>query len=693
VPFLFGGFLATLALGGGAAAAWYFNVVPPSPTAEKKPAIKPVAAMPTPQAIVQEGGEASGAQLKAVEDKLAALTATAAKEADDRKQLEQDYAALKNNLMDANVPQDPDQIKSFVADLVGARKKLAEINDGLAKAGIKDLTAKKITELAAGQAALAKDHDALVKDRDAVVKDRDGLAKDRDALNAAIDAALKELKDGQYLEDDPDRAKQLVEGTKNARLARELIAAKAQNAFAATPDQRLATILVLLGDRGFTDAKELASLKVYLDWIRSKDSGASPEARAKALYAEALLERNRGNAAASALALDQLSKEGEALKSLPALQTAAAKTLKELNDPAAYYLPAVERQLAAGQIKTAVNELNAGLTAFPGQPLLLLKRAQLTFDAAGPGKFDAATQKQIREDAEAARKDPALVAESFYVVGRMEERNGDLAKAEESYRAAFKLAGPGEQGDRYRAALARVLQRELSTAAGDEEETLQLTSAEDEQPEIAVNSPLPAPAQVPGEGAADPAAKKRLEESIKIAEDLIKREDPRTKGEGYMILGAAQARLGKSTEGLKNFVKGLRLANPDWSTQELDRMIANHPAFQEPDTAMQPNPLMAEKHFGRGLDFFWARRYAEAESEFVKAISYYDDDARYRYFLGMSRYWQGSTDKTRLAQVDFQKGAQLERLRHPGVRDVNSSLERVQGDMRKVIDSYRERAQ
>ena len=122
-------------------------------------------------------------------------------------------------------------------------------------------------------------------------------------------------------------------------------------------------------------------------------------------------------------------------------------------------------------------------------------------------------------------------------------------------------------------------------------------------------------------------------------------------------------------------------------------MIANHPAFQEPDIALQPNPLMAEKYFGRGLDFFWARHYTEAETEFVKAVSFYEDDARYRYFLGMSRYLQGSSQKTTLAQLDFEKGAELERLRHPGGREVNSSLERVQGNLRKVIDGYRERAQ
>jgi len=188
-----------------------------------------------------------------------------------------------------------------------------------------------------------------------------------------------------------------------------------------------------------------------------------------------------------------------------------------------------------------------------------------------------------------------------------------------------------------------------------------------------------------------PAAPKRLEESVRIAEELIKKQDPKTQGEGYMLLGAAQARLGKATEGLKNFVKGMRLVHPDWSTQELDRMIANHPAFQGTDAATEPSPILAEKHFSRGLDQFWAKRYPDAEIEFVKAIGFSDDDARYRYFLGLSRYVQGSAEKKKMADLDFEKGAQLEMSRHPSVREVNSSLERIQGDLRRVLAGYRER--
>jgi len=57
----------------------------------------------------------------------------------------------------------------------------------------------------------------------------------------------------------------------------------------------------------------------------------------------------------------------------------------------------------------------------------------------------------------------------------------------------------------------------------------------------------------------------------------------------------------------------------------------------------------------------------------------------------MARYMQGTTDKRKLAGLDFDKGAQLERSRHPSSREVNASLERVQGYLRTLIDGYRER--
>ncbi len=219
----------------------------------------------------------------------------------------------------------------------------------------------------------------------------------------------------------------------------------------------------------------------------------------------------------------------------------------------------------------------------------------------------------------------------------------------------------------------------------------------DEDPEeecgLLADDDVPAEAQVGGEGQIDAEARKRLEESINIAEELIQTANPKTQGEGYMLKGVAQAKLGKMTEGLKNLVKGLRLTYPGWSTQELQEIIDNHPAFRQPDYVLQPNPLMADKHFGTGLELFWARNYAGAEIEFNKAITFYDEDARYRYFLGMSRYLQGTPQKRKLAEFDFEKGVQLELARHPGVREINASLERVQGDLRRLLNAYRERPQ
>src|SRR5439155_7099377 len=107
------------------------------------------------------------------------------------------------------------------------------------------------------------------------------------------------------------------------------------------------------------------------------------------------------------------------------------------------------------------------------------------------------------------------------------------------------------------------------------------------------------PVQPPGGDEDEAMAAKRLQESIELANQLIKSANPKTRGEGYLILGAAQARQGKKTEGLKNFAKGLELVYPGMATHDLIKMIETHPAFAQPDIALQANPLQAEKHFGK----------------------------------------------------------------------------------------------
>src|ERR1019366_169198 len=87
--------------------------------------------------------------------------------------------------------------------------------------------------------------------------------------------------------------------------------------------------------------------------------------------------------------------------------------------------------------------------------------------------------------------------------------------------------------------------------------------------------------------------------------------------------------------------------------------IENHPAFQRPDAAT-PNPLLAERHFGEGLHYYWAKKYPQAEAQFQQALKYFSSDARYEYFLGLAQYHQKSRDKQVAANYSFEQGAAKE---------------------------------
>jgi tetratricopeptide (TPR) repeat protein len=87
------------------------------------------------------------------------------------------------------------------------------------------------------------------------------------------------------------------------------------------------------------------------------------------------------------------------------------------------------------------------------------------------------------------------------------------------------------------------------------------------------------------------------------------------------------------------------------------------------------------------VNYFFAHRYADAEKEFVAAAENDSSDARYYYYLGLSRLAQNKRD----AYEDFDQAARLERLGRPGRAAVSASLERVQGSMRRVLNEIRTR--
>jgi hypothetical protein len=182
----------------------------------------------------------------------------------------------------------------------------------------------------------------------------------------------------------------------------------------------------------------------------------------------------------------------------------------------------------------------------------------------------------------------------------------------------------------------------------------------------------------------------RLDEAIRLAEEAVRlaktSRDPRAY-EAFLVLGEARAKRGRWTDGLFDFVEGLKVLCPQYGPR-LAVIVADHPAFKRPDSIQPPDPLRAEGFFGRGL-----RLYFEGDTRTQKGVlaggAFSDQDARYVYFLGLSRLGLGKRD---LAVEDFRLGARLETLEKPARAAVSFSLERVQGPHRRLLNVYRDKA-
>lgn len=499
-----------------------------------------------------------------------------------------------------------------------------------------------------------------------------------------------------------------------------------------------------------------------------KDAGrvTDPKARDGATCVLALAARNQGK-------FDQAR---GLLKGLDLPETSpwrgtAERLRAQLSDPGAYFLPEIRRAREAGNLDQALAMTDAALVVFP-KDSFLKESATLTAlrgllrleKAISVGKASADDIKAATDDATAA-KDAGESIEGNYVLGRIAEATGDLAKAEKFYEEAlnaFRTANPKSDanleafqkdhptcdpiGNRYRVALSRVI---LAQRAGGRKPAPFAPPAPKEekpaaslptQPKIILvadarkeagvalaDDPPAAPAVVANAGPVvvkpaliwvggcpsvlalptilvDPGVAvgaeddlgappdPRLDEAIRLAReaaDLARTSrDPRA-FEAYLVLGEALARKGKWTDGLFGFVEGMKVLCPEYGPR-LAVLVADHPAFKRPDAIRPPDPLRAEGFFGRGLRLYFERRYDEAEKEFFEAVRFSDQDARYLYFLGLTRLAQGKRD---LALEDFRLGARLEALEKPARAAVSFSLERVQGPHRRLLNQFRDRAE
>jgi tetratricopeptide (TPR) repeat protein len=661
-------------------------------------------------------------------------------------------AGVNKILQNANVKDGGAQgVAELLAAKKNADDKLTEVDKALAQAKVKDAGAKGVQALVAARAQAQKDRDelnaAIKAAYDEMVKANvvkpgsdprkalvEGAKAARERGESPLTQPLMYL--GSTLASMAQGVGQLVaRGVDTTAMATDLALWEGRGRFMQTPVQNLDLYAALLQDRSVANAKQLQAIRSEVDWVLTRDAKVTPTDRAKALYVSGLALRNERKFDAARKALGGAVKHEGAKNA--AWQKQAEAALAELTNPQAYYLPQIERLQATGDIKAAITETDRALQAMPGDGTLLAERGLLRLESVrAKGKLSAAEQQQIRKDAEAAIKAPGGSAEGAYVLGRLEEQLGQYAKAEAHYRDAIR-AHKGDDAAlvRYRVALAHVLLQTRPAAAApapadDKKGADTATSAA--QP-TSVMHPVTALVLTAVIGAQngdavekeDPAAAKRLREAIdlaktlatskdakvkaegydllgkavtaaggqltsatclELARGLIDESDPKVRGSGMMLKGLGLAKKGEHSDGLREYSRGLALLNPDLA---LGTMVEKHPAFRHPFSESTPNPLLAEKHFGNGLHLYWKRRYPEAEEEFRQALAYFSQDARYAYWMGLAQLAQKTRSKREQAYFSFEQGARLEAQERPTIGEINASLERIQGDVRRLLNSYR----
>jgi hypothetical protein len=419
------------------------------------------------------------------------------------------------------------------------------------------------------------------------------------------------------------------------------------------------------------------------------DPAVTAEAKAKAEVIQGLALRNSEKVAEARTMLEKgragLGAQGGEWRA----QADAA--LKELANPGARFLQEADELERQGKWAQAADALGKGMAATPAaRGRLLARRALLELEAAkaeaqGPLQPGNPRVEAARKDAEAATK--LGQAEGSFAAGRIAEELGQWDLAAKLYRQAV-AAHPAldAAGSRYRVALARVLlqatQAEAPAAPAPPKQTRPGRAAQAPRPlgvlAVLVSLGVQAPPELP------PVVSPAQQEAEKLADEVLAAPEDAVP---FDVRAQALAIKGLYTRALTAYAEGLRPYLPPRYSEGLLRMVRSHPGLSRPDSKLVPDPLLAEKYYSAGLNFYFARNYRNAEKEFLAAIENDSQDARFFYYLGLSRLLQGK----RGAAEDFDQGARLEARGRPAPAAVSAALERVQGPARRRVNEARMR--
>ena len=614
-------------------------------------------------------------------DKLLAASAEAAK-AEQLKGLAKLYEGKKVEKADDLAALVAEERKAAEKEQLDQKTKLADQKKVVEKLEVEAKTA--LEKIAATEKSL-KETQAVAKaaqaDADAEAALLSEVGKEVGTkftdLKTSRDPLLKEVREAVRMAKVVDPA-----GTMR-KLERDLTVDRTKLAQRWEPSEMLSFwVPILQKDRGRKDLADRAAVDVKrtLDDPASKD-----EARAQALLVQGLIERNAEKypEAKATLTKARAGVKGDWM-------TVADSALAEVSDPAADIAKRAKQLEDAGNKAEAIAVLERGLKTLPDRKgPLYLQKAKAAIDAArakGPIKADDPLVQAAQKDAAEAAKEG--LPEGYYLIGRIEEKLGRLKEAETSYRAAIKAHNKNDaEGSRYKIALARILLEQAAKGsvrlAVPSPEAIALERAALRRgvslEVVAVLSLLTLQAgDLPAE---KPATSTEAE---KLADEII--ADPTAtfdaKAHAYAIKGLHTKALQVYTDGLRK--QGLLSAE---YADALRDLIDGHPILRRPEGLSVPDPTKAEQFYASGLGFFNARKYASAEKEFLAAVENDKADARYYYFLGLSRLAQGSRE----AYEDFEQGARLERQNKPGRAAVSAALERVQGAMRSRLNEARSR--
>ncbi len=543
---------------------------------------------------------------------VAALAAEDKKQGTDLAQAATDAKTLNDKLTKAgaDLAGANDKLQTTTTALDDAQKKLTDANKELATTKEALTASEKKADVLAAELKTA--NETVAKKTETIKGVADALTAAK-ALKpgddeAAVVPAVKEILQSKDIQE----TAKILRAVKDERDALKDERNSLQTALKERwrPEQMLSIWLPLLRDRGRPDLAD----KAIADADRVlKDDKASPQdkAHAHAVKGVALRDQEKYGEAKVELGLARadLSKDdGEW-----ALETETALT--EASDPSAYFAAKAGDYRKEGRNAQALAMLDRALvSAAPAERAgVLVERGTVRLDTAlahgkgqaGEGDADLAAAQKDADEAEKAG-----AAAAFYLGGRIAEARGKADAAADDYRQAVAAhADLDADGARYRGALARVLMKPQD-----------------------------------GVGAADAATTQALQ----LAGEILS-----AKGDvPFEARAEALAVQGLWTEALNTYVDGIRPHINQERAAVLTAIVQGHPALKRPTLLTVADPLEAAKHYAAGLQWWNDHEYDKAEKEFFTAVEHDGQDARFYYFLGLSRLLQGDRD----AFEDFAQG-------------------------------------